>query len=306
MKKINKTWLFLILTFVISYVLAGIFKLAGGTGSNRVAFMILGVVYMFVPTLCVLIVKKLIHKETIVSELMVSFKLNFWFVFAWLIMPVLTFATFGISLLFPGVVFSAGMEGMFERFGDIMTPEQIEQMKNSIQTMPVNPVWLTLAQGMIAGVTINAVAAFGEELGWRGFLLDEFKKMTFMKASLLIGAIWGIWHAPLILMGHNYPQHPVIGVFMMTVFCILLTPLFIYVTIRARSVIAAAVIHGTLNAVAGISIMMVSGGSDLTTGLTGLAGFIILVLFLAGLWIYDSFVTKQRIMTRRLSDTLQK
>ena len=32
------------------------------------------------------------------------------------------------------------------------------------------------------------------------------------------GVIWGFWHAPLILNGHNYPQHPVVGVFMMVAF----------------------------------------------------------------------------------------
>jgi membrane protease YdiL (CAAX protease family) len=170
--------------------------------------------------------------------------------------------------------------------------------------MPVHPIQLTLVQGLIAGITVNAVAGFGEELGWRGFLVREFREMHFLRASLIIGFIWGIWHTPIILMGHNYPQHPEIGVLMMTIFCILLTPLFIYVTIKAKSVIAAAIIHGTLNATAGISIMLTSGGNDLTTGLTGLAGFITLIFILILLYIYDSKITKEKILTGKIIDHL--
>jgi hypothetical protein len=120
-----------------------------------------------------------------------------------------------------------------------------------------------LFQGLFAGITINALFAFGEELGWRGFLLRQFRQMSFIKASLTIGFIWGIWHAPMILMGHNYPQHPEIGVLMMIVFCILITPFHLYITIKAKSVIAAAILHGTLNATAAISIIGISGNKRL-------------------------------------------
>ena len=40
------------------------------------------------------------------------------------------------------------------------------------------------------------------------------------RALLVTGVIWGIWHAPVILMGYNYPTQPVLGVLLMVVFCI--------------------------------------------------------------------------------------
>lgn len=128
--------------------------------------------------------------------------------------------------------------------------------------------------------------------------------MNFFKATIIIGFIWGIWHAPLILMGHNYPQHPQIGVFMMIVLCIFLSALFIYITIKSKSVIAAAIIHGTLNATAGISIMLIDGGNDLTVGMPGLAGFITLTIFLIGLFIYDYFISKDKILINKISNYL--
>lgn len=302
MKKINQTTLFLILTFTISFLLAGIYKLTGGGSQDRTGFMILGIIYMFIPTIAVLIVKKLIHREKIASELMISFKINKWFFVAWLIIPVLAFLTFGISLLFPDVIYSPDMSGMFSRFESMITPEQAEQMRASVESLPLHPVWITLMQGLIAGITVNAIAGFGEELGWRGFLLKQCKDMNFMKASILIGFIWGIWHAPMILMGHNYPDHPVAGVFMMTILCILLSVIFLYITIKSKSVIAAAILHGTMNATNGISIMLIDGGNDLTVGMPGLAGFIALILAIAVLFVYDRYISKEKIITTSMTE----
>jgi len=218
---------------------------------------------------------------------LISFRFNAWFIVAWLTMPLLAFVTIGVSLLFPDVTFSAGMEGMIRRYESMLSPEQLDAMRQSLKQLPVHPIWITLVSGLVAGVTINAVAGFGEEAGWRGFLLTAFRNMSFTKASLLIGFVWGLWHAPLVLMGHNYPQHPEIGVAMMTVWCMLLTPFFLYVTLRARSVLAAAIAHGTLNGTAAIAVMVIDGGDDLTVGMTGLAGFITLAIFTLVLTLYD-------------------
>ena len=304
MKAVNKTTLFLILTFVISFSIAGIYKLMGGTSTGTIGFTILGTIYMFIPTISVLIVKKLIHKEKIMTDLLISFKINKWFFVAWLLMPIIMFSTIGINLIFPNVAYNSEMTGFLNRLNNIMTPEQIEQMKQSLNVLPVNPVWLILIQGLIAGVTVNALAAFGEELGWRGFLLKSFKEMKFFKAAIIIGIIWGIWHAPLILMGHNYPQHPQIGVLMMIILCIFLTPLLLYITIKSKSVIAASIMHGTMNATAGISIMAINGGNDLTSGIAGLAGFITLTIFLIFLFIYDYFFSKDKILLNKISSYL--
>jgi hypothetical protein len=59
--------------------------------------------------------------------------------------------------------------------------------------------------------------------------------------------------------------------------------------------------HGTLNATAGIAIMVIEGGNDLTVGITGLAGLIALLPFLAGLFIYDNKISREKITTRKIS-----
>ena len=299
MEKINKTTLFLLLTFAISISLAGIYKILGGQ-PGTIGFTVLAIVYMFIPMISVVIVEKLVHRESIEKKLFISFKLNRWFIAAWLIPPVISGGAFGISLLFPDVTYSPGMEGMIERFENVLTPEKIEEMRKFLDKLPFHVIWFSVLQGLIAGITINAVVAFGEELGWRGFLLKEFKNMHFLKAALIIGFIWGIWHSPIILMGHNYPQHPQLGVLMMTVWCILLSPLFLYITIKSKSVIAAAIMHGTLNGTPGIAIMLIEGGNDLTVGITGLAGFISLFIVLVMIFIYDQLISKENVIGSRI------
>ncbi|MCC2249512.1 CPBP family intramembrane metalloprotease [Virgibacillus sp. AGTR] len=38
----------------------------------------------------------------------------------------------------------------------------------------------------------------GEELGWRGYALNELqKKYSPLKSALLVGVLWGFWHTPL-------------------------------------------------------------------------------------------------------------
>lgn len=300
MKAINKTTSFILITFILSYSMIALFYFLGGE-LNSLTGTVVAILYMFIPALSVIIVEKLIHKQKIIKPLGISFRLNKWYWIAILFPLVTGLLAIPISLLFSNVSYSPEMEGMFARFRDVMTPEEIEQMKNSFEKLPLHPFWISIAQGLIAGVTINAVAAFGEELGWRGFLVKQFGKMTFLKASLIIGIIWGIWHAPLILLGHNYPEHSQFGVLMMTFWCILLTPSFIYVRIKANSVIAAAVIHGTINGTAGIAIMLIKGGNDVLVGITGLAGFIALLIVTALIFVYDRWISRDHIMTSKLN-----
>src|SRR5699024_9575008 len=160
-----------------------------------------------------------------------------------------------------------------------LDPTASAEMEKLFKMLPFHPLWLLVGQGLLGGITINAIFAFGEEVGWRGFLLQEFRSLGFWKASLLIGLIWGIWHAPLIIFaGHNYPRTPIVGIVMMTLFCILLCPGLALITVHSRSISAAAFFHGMINSSASLGIMIVAGGnSELLNGISGLAGFIILL-----------------------------
>ncbi|QIO22468.1 CPBP family intramembrane glutamic endopeptidase [Haloarcula sp. JP-L23] len=116
-------------------------------------------------------------------------------------------------------------------------------------------VLVTFGLVLALGTTVNAVFAFGEEFGWRGYLLWELAPLGFWKASGVIGALWGLWHAPIILDGYNFPSFPVLGVGVMVVACVAFSPLYTYVVLRAESVLAAALFHGVFNGSAGLVVV---------------------------------------------------
>lgn len=87
---------------------------------------------MFIPMIIAVIVQKFVYKEPIKEPLGISFRWNRWFVVAWFLLPIVAFATFGVSLLLPGVEFSPEKAGMFEKFKVILTPEQLQQMEEQI------------------------------------------------------------------------------------------------------------------------------------------------------------------------------
>ena len=243
---------------------------------------------MLIPLLAV-IFTQLVFKEPVLKGLGISFKTNRWWWIGWLLMPVIALAVLGATLLMPGAHW---------------TPDS-EMVQSALKSMPEGlGVWGVLAvsiiSGLISGITINAVFAFGEEVAWRGFLMKEFKGKKFLSAALWIGLIWGLWHAPIILNGHNYPDHPVAGVFMMVANCLLLTPMFMYFRKKGGSVIVPAILHGTYNAVAGLSAAVVTPSNDLLYGCAGAAGFIVLLLTNVCLYLYDRHVSKEKVFTTRL------
>ncbi len=292
--RVKKTLLFVLLTFFVDWSLVFLYIALGGT-VDSLAIVLLASVYMFVPMIVTIIVQKIIYKQPVAGPMGRSFKFNQWFFVAWFLPPIIAFAVMGVSLLMPGITFSPDMSGFIDQMAASLTPDQVSQVKEQLASLPVHPIWLILVLALISGTTINAVLGFGEELGWRGFLQKELSVLGFWKSSALIGFIWGVWHAPLILLGLNYPQNPQLGVLLMTVWTMLLAPLFSYIRLKSRSVIAASIFHGTINAVPGLAVILISGGNELTVGLTGLAGGIVFALADILLFIYDRFITREKI-----------
>ena len=252
--------------------------------TKAIVGIILSAGAMLLPMIAV-IITQLLSKEPVLKGLDISFKINRWWFIGWLLMPVIAVMVLGVTLLMPGAVWS---------------PDN-DTIQTALESLPAGiGVWgmlgITLFSGLYAGITINGIFAFGEEIAWRGYLLKLFKGKKFMTTALLTGTIWGLWHAPIILNGHNYPQHPVIGVLMMIVFCVLLTPMLMYFRQKSGSVIVPAIMHGTFNGVVGITLILVTPANDLLYGASGLAGFITLALIDAVIYIYDRFISKENIL----------
>ena len=133
-----------------------------------------------------------------------------------------------------------------------------------------------LPLSIVLGPFVNFLFGLGEELGWRGFLLPRLMVLGKWKAYSLLAAIWGLWHAPIIWVGFNYPGYPAAGLVMMTLLCFAFGLFINELTLHYRSVLLAAFIHAAVNAQGfGIWPWLFPGTDPLLGGGTGLTGVII-------------------------------
>lgn len=147
---------------------------------------------------------------------------------------------------------------------------------------PMPPAIIVIVSQLVmipfAAATVNAVVAFGEELGWRGFLVPALRPLGTWPALLISGAIWGLWHAPIILLGYNFARYDITGVLLMTAGCIAWGVLLGWLRLRSASVWPAVFAHGMMNACAALVGRVYAAGTTFDMALAGplgVAGWIV-------------------------------
>lgn len=269
---------FLLITFSLTYLIEGVLALNGfrweGVPPILGQYIIAGV--MWIPAAATVFTIKFITKEgfQIANLHFGPFKP---YLFSALIIPLAFAVTYGLTWLLGLAQPDWNLNALRELMASSGT---------DVSTMPPAPTLLAILffSSLIVGPTINGVFGFGEELGWRGYLLPKLMPLGKAQAYLILGVIWGLWHAPLVLMGFNYPGYPLAGVLWM---CGLTTALGIFVnemTLRYKSSILAGSIHGAFNGQGyGIWRQLFPTVNPLLGGMTGIIG--ILVFTGLGLWV---------------------
>lgn len=112
---------------------------------------------------------------------------------------------------------------------------------------PTTFLILGAVQSVLIAPFLAIVIALGEEYGWRGYLQTELFKMGRLRGVLLLGVIWGAWHWPLILMGYNYPGHPLLGLLLMALYTMGLAIVLGYAVLRSGSVLLSSYLHALNN-----------------------------------------------------------
>lgn len=152
-----------------------------------------------------------------------------------------------IAMFLPWIYFEAGHALNLLCYPEIFDPEgykQFEISKNMVVFLPL----ISILQG-----TLVSFAAFGEEDGWRGYMMPKLIKLMGTKKAVVVGGIiWGLWHAPLTCVGHNYgtdyPGFPYLGILLMCISCTSLGIALTYITLKTGSVWPAAIMHAVNNA----------------------------------------------------------
>ncbi len=131
----------------------------------------------------------------------------------------------------------------------------------SLPGWPLNLLFAVVL-AIAVGATINAVFAFGEEFGWRGVLLTELAPLGFWRVGRDRGRLGTLARSSR-PGGLQLPVQPVLGVGVMTLACLAMSPVYTYLTVTARSVLAPSIFHGIFNAFAATMFVFAQGGSEL-------------------------------------------
>ena len=291
----RKVQQFIFLTFLISWSVALAAYLLHITYGSIPSLIIIAVCYMPAPACATLILQKLVYRGTL-TEYGFTLKNLSW---RWLLITTVGFIWFIVLGTFVvigilGNIFGVALFGRID-FSEVALLQQVTIVTrgafgNLPQHVPIPPVaifLLSLVQGTIAGFTISLPFTLGEELGWRGLLLRETQRWGFLKSNLFVGVVWGLWHAPIIVQGHNYPGHPVAGIFMMTLFTTTLSFPMAYCRFKSKSILGPSALHGMLNAIGPLTAFFVVGANPLFGFVAGIAGIGVTLLLALGICFLD-------------------
>ena len=215
----RKAATYLFLTFLFSsFVYARM--IATGTGSD------LAMVWMWCPGAAA-IATQLINRED-VDGLFLDFP-----GWRWLLIG------YGVPLLYSSVVY--GMTWLLG-LGRFVARNIMIEGQNV-------PFIVGLAFQATVGLLPNLVSGLGEEIGWRGLLFPNlYTRFGFVRASLIGGVAWALWHYPAILFADYRGPTPLW--FQLPAFTLSVLGLNFFANwlwLRSGSVLPAAVWHGSHN-----------------------------------------------------------
>jgi membrane protease YdiL (CAAX protease family) len=99
------------------------------------------------------------------------------------------------------------------------------------------------------GVLGSCISALGEELGWRGFLVPQLAKITsYPRVALVSGAVWALWHYPIILFAGYHGTGPLwYSVVCFTVMVLGISFVFAWMRLKSGSVWTGMLLHASHN-----------------------------------------------------------
>lgn len=111
-----------------------------------------------------------------------------------------------------------------------------------------------LLPGLLVAAVVLVPLVAGEEIAWRGFLQEPLiTELGPIGGVVILGLVWGIWHAPIALRGHNLRSMFWAEAFVLyPLMCIAYSFPMAFLTIETGSIWPALVFHGVNNAVGSV------------------------------------------------------
>ena len=284
--------IFLAVTFALTwaYEFGVVYPASSGalTGIPPVAAQFVTGAAMFFPAIGV-IVTRLVTREGFKNSVVKprGFKKSLpWFAVAW-------FGPAILSVIGAAVYFLVFPQDFDPSMGAFVASTQQQAAATGAELPADTVTMMLLAQlpfAIFLAPVLNIFTTFGEEWGWRGYLVPKVSTHLRSVPPLLVtGIVWGLWHAPLTIIGHNYgtgyPTWPIGGIAAMCLFCIVVGIFLTYVTVRTGSCLAAAIGHGAINGFVSAALLFsVTGGNPfvgpLPVGIIGGSAFVVVAAFM--------------------------
>lgn len=255
----KRIYIFVAISYAISITLAVLVYRGGGIFISypmqmRLQAFILMALLMFAPTVAHIATRLITREGWSNTMLRPNFRRGWRFYLAGLCLPALaTIAGATIFyLLFPSR-FDATMTYARETWGLVPTVGKTDPLTFLITETPIT-ILLSI---------ISIPMMFGEEFGWRAYLLPKLMPLGGRKAVVLVGLIWAAWHWPFFPMGYNYGFDywgaPVVGPLLYLMFVFFPSNLTAWLTLRSGSVWPTAFAHGVINAMVNWTLIFISG-----------------------------------------------
>ena len=115
-----------------------------------------------------------------------------------------------------------------------------------------------IVEKVLLYTAISIPLAFGEEFGWRGYAQAKLVRgFGLVNGLLLLGVIWGFWHTPIYYVMGAYPNHPILGPFVMTPIDNILAVIPMgWLYIRSRNIWVPTLMHAFADVLWGFSGLM--------------------------------------------------
>ncbi len=150
---------------------------------------------------------------------------------------------------------------------------------------PAGNFFLLLLLTATVGTVLDCLAAVGEEIGWRGYMLTRLIDAGVPKPVLVSGLIWAAFHIPLILSGqYAAGAHPRISALLFVAQIVASGYIAAYVRLQSGSVWPAVLGHGAWNAIIQGAFDPSTVGKPLAVGESGYIVAAVGLLTVAWLW----------------------
>jgi membrane protease YdiL (CAAX protease family) len=136
-------------------------------------------------------------------------------------------------------------------FGSLINKEIISAWSAELGIDSANQTLLMVVMVFLlltVGVIKNLGSTLGEEIGWRGFLIFELRKVMSFKALVIVsGLIWAIWHYPIINLMYGRSDNFLLHISAFTIMIVGVSVILAYYTFKSNSFWPAAVYHSVHN-----------------------------------------------------------